>query len=136
MDHTEQQQLREQQPLELVLTTEADQQQAEAMAALLLERGLVACVSLVPVRSLYRWQGRIERNEEVQLLMKTTPECLHALETAVRELHSYEIPEWIHWHASAGAPYGPWCAGEVAALSPDAAPSAPAVSPGDGGQAA
>jgi precorrin-6A/cobalt-precorrin-6A reductase len=80
-------------------------------------------------------EGRIERNEEVQLLMKTTPECLPALETAVRELHSYEIPEWIHWQASAGAPYGPWCAGEVAALSPDAAPSAPAVTPGDGGQA-
>jgi periplasmic divalent cation tolerance protein len=123
------------QPLEIVLTTEADGARAESLAAALLERRLVACVALMPVRSLYRWQGRIERSEEVQLLLKTTPECLQALEAAVRDLHSYEVPEWIHWRAAAGAPYGPWCAGEVVAVSPDAAPSAPAASPGDGDRA-
>lgn len=123
------------QPLEIVLTTEADGERAESLAAALLERRLVACVALMPIRSLYRWQGRMERSEEVQLLLKTTPECLQALETAVRELHSYEVPEWIHWGAAAGAPYGPWCAGEVAALRPDAAPSAPAATPGDGAPA-
>ena len=62
-------------------------------------------------------------------------QCLQALEAAVRELHSYEIPEWIHWRGSAAGSYGRWCAGEVAALSPDAAPSAPAATPGDGAPA-
>jgi periplasmic divalent cation tolerance protein len=123
------------QPLEIVLTTEADGARAESLAAALLERRLVACVALMPMRSLYRWQGRIERSEEVQLLLKTTPACLQALEAAVRELHSYEIPEWIHWGASAAGSYGRWCAGEVAALSPDAARSAPAATPGDGAPA-
>jgi len=122
-------------PLEIVLTTEADGARAESLAAALLERRLVACVALMPMRSLYRWQGRIERSEEVQLLLKTTPECLQALEAAVRELHSYEIPEWIHWRGSAACSYGRWCAGEVAALSPDAARSAPAATPGDGAPA-
>ena len=123
------------QPLEIVLTTEADGARAESLAAALLERRLVACVALMPVRSLYRWQGRIERSEEVQLLLKTAPECLPALEKAVRDLHSYEVPEWIHWRGSAAGSYGRWCAGEVVALSPDAAPSTPAASPGDGGRA-
>jgi len=50
-------------PLSLVLTTEADRERAESLARELLERGLVACVSLHPVVSLYRWQGRLERSE-------------------------------------------------------------------------
>ncbi|MCS5692723.1 divalent-cation tolerance protein CutA [Cyanobium sp. FGCU-6] len=123
------------QTLEIVLTTEVDEARAESLATALLERRLVACVALVPVRSLYRWQGRIERSEEVQLLLKTTPECLHALEAAMRELHSYEIPEWIHWRASAAGSYGQWCGDEVAVPSPDAVPSAPAGSSGDGDRA-
>lgn len=121
--------------LVLVLTTEADRPRAEALAAALLERRLVACVALSAVRSLYRWQGRLERSEEVQLLLKTTAGRLTALEAAVRELHSYEVPEWIHWRADASPGYGRWCAAEVAALSPDDAPSAPAARPADGDRA-
>lgn len=93
----------------LVLTTEADGERAEALARALLERRLVACASLLPVRSLYRWQGRIESAGEVQLLLKTTEERLEELRAALVQLHGYDTPEWIHWPAGTGGDYGRWC---------------------------
>lgn len=94
----------------LVLTTEADMERAEALAQRVLEQGLVACVSLHPVMSLYRWEGRLERSQEVQLLIKTDPARLEQLRRAVHDLHSYATPEWIHWPAAAGEAYGAWVA--------------------------
>lgn len=99
--------------LVLVLTTEADQERAEALARALLERRLAACVALQPLTSWYRWEGRLERSAEVQLLIKTHPARLAALEQAVRELHSYTTPEWIHWPARCGPGYGAWLAEAV-----------------------
>ncbi len=119
-------------PLSLVLTTEADRERAEALARALLERGLVACVSLVPVVSHYHWQGQLERAEEVQLLLKTCPEHLPALRSTLGELHSYDIPEWIHWNASSGGPYGGWLMEQLApSVRPGGGPPAPAGRPGD-----
>jgi periplasmic divalent cation tolerance protein len=114
--------------LSLVLTTEASAERAEALARQLLERGLVACVSLHPVVSLYRWQGRLERSQEMQLLLKTTPQHLGALRSALLELHGYDTPEWIHWNASSEGAYGCWC---LAQVSRDGVPPDPAGRPGD-----
>lgn len=122
-------------PLSLVLTTEADRERAESLALALLERGLVACVSLHPVVSFYRWQGQLERAEEVQLLLKTRPEHLEALHAALGELHGYDTPEWIHWSAGSEAPYGRWLVEQlapVAPVSPGGGPPAPAGRPGGG----
>ncbi len=118
-------------PLSLVLTTEADRERAESLARELLERGLVACVNLRPLRSLYRWQGRIEDSQEVELLLKTTPERLAELEAAVHELHSYDTPEWIHWTAGSEGPYGLWLLQQLP-LSPGGGPPAQAGTPGGG----
>jgi periplasmic divalent cation tolerance protein len=118
-------------PVSLVLTTEANRERAETLALALLERGLVACASLHPVVSLYRWQGQLERGEEVQLLLKTTPAHLEALRHALGQLHSYDTPEWIHWQASSDGPYGRWLL-EQLALSPGGGPPAPAGRPGAG----
>ena len=79
--------------LVLVLTTEADQARAQALAEALLERRLVACVSLQPLQSLYRWKGQLQRDAEVQLLFKTSADQLGRLQDAVMELHSYDTPE-------------------------------------------
>jgi len=97
-------------PVLLALTTEADAEKAEALAEALLEQGLAACVALTPLRSLYRWQGQLERSQEVQLLIKTSPERLEALEAAVHALHSYDTPEWLSWPASSSEGYGAWVA--------------------------
>ena len=97
----------------LVLTTEGDQGRAEALAEALLERRLVACVNFQLQSSMYRWKGRIERESEVQLLLKTTPCCLDALHQAVMELHSYETPEWLSWPVEAAPAYGQWAVAEI-----------------------
>ena len=96
------------QPLILALTTEANQETAEALARVLLERRLAACVALQPQTSHYWWKGQIESSQEVQLLIKTIPAQREALEAAVRELHSYDTPEWLCWRAEAGGDYGTW----------------------------
>jgi len=112
----------------LALTTEASQQKAEALAEQLLAQGLVACVTLQPVQSLYPWQGRLQRSQEVQLLCKTTAPALAALETAVHALHSYDTPEWLVWSATASQAYGAWVAEAVVranSLKPDGGPAGP-----------
>lgn len=97
-----------------------DRDQAQALAQALVERRLAACVSLLPgVRSVYRWQGQVEQADEVQLLIKTTAGNFPALQAAVLELHSYELPELVAVEVAAGlAPYLAWI-GE--STRPDAA---------------
>jgi periplasmic divalent cation tolerance protein len=120
--------------LVLVLTTEASPEHAEKLATALLERNLVACVSLLPIVSHYRWEGRLTRGEEVQLLLKTSLPRLEALYGAVMALHSYQTPEWITLSAQTRGGYGLWCAEQL--LTPpfraDGGPPAPPRSPGDG----
>ena len=83
-------------PLWLVLTTEADQQRASALAEQLISRELAACVSFQAIQSCYRWEGRVERADEVQLLIKTTAPGLNALLGVIEALHSYDNPENLY----------------------------------------
>jgi periplasmic divalent cation tolerance protein len=94
----------------VALTTVGSLDEGRRMARLLVERGLAACVNLVPnLTSVYRWQGAVEEADEVLLLMKTTAEKLSALETAVRELHSYQVPEFLVLDVTAASqPYLDW----------------------------
>ena len=103
--------------LRLVLTTEADQSKAEALAEQLIKGRLAACVTLMPVQSCYRWQGEIERAQEVQLIIKTSPQRLEQLLASLEASHSYDTPEILHLAAQAGAAYGAWA---LDALSSDA----------------
>ncbi|WP_415400073.1 divalent-cation tolerance protein CutA [Synechococcus sp. W4D4] len=98
------------QRLILALTTEANQQSAETLARMLLEQRLAACVALQPQRAMYWWQGQIESSDEVQLLIKARLEQRDALETAVRQHHSYETPEFLCWAAEASGDYATWVA--------------------------
>ena len=80
----------------LVLSTAGSRDEAESIAESLVEQGLAACVNLVPgLTSIYRWQGSIERSDEILLIIKTTMQRLAALEAALRTLHSYEVPELL-----------------------------------------
>lgn len=92
----------------VVLTSEATPERADALARSLLEQRLVACVSVLPVRSHYRWQGALETADEVKLLLKTTPEQLSELCQALHALHSYQIPEWIVLGGVSRGDYGLW----------------------------
>ena len=80
----------------LVLTTFPADGDAEKLAATLVEERLAACVNILPpMRSIYRWQGKVERADERQLLIKTGLGRLRALEKRVRELHPYDVPEFL-----------------------------------------
>ena len=114
--------------LRLVLTTEADQIKADALAEQLITRRLAACITSMPVQSCYRWQGKIERAQEVQLLIKTSSDRLEELLSALEALHSYDTPEILQMAAQAGAAYAAWALG---ALSPDAASAALEARPGN-----
>ena len=92
----------------VVLTTEANQAKAEALAAQLLEQHLAACIALQPQQSLYHWQGGIEQGSEVQLVIKTNAERLEALKIKLHQLHSYDVPEWIVLPGECSAAYGRW----------------------------
>ena len=116
----------------LALTTEADLPRAKKLASALLERRLLACVSLMPIHSFFRWDDQLQIAEEVQLLMKTSPERVKQLRDAVLALHSYDTPEWLCWPATASPAYGKWALGE---LSSDAPPPAPEGTPANGRQA-
>ena len=80
----------------LVLTTLPADGDAEKFALQLVDDRLAACVNILPaMRSIYRWQDAVERADERQLLIKTSSERVAALEARVRELHSYEVPEFV-----------------------------------------
>ena len=94
----------------LVLCTCPDQASATGIAEQLVGERLAACVSLVPgLTSIYRWQGAVQRESEVLLLIKTTAARFAELSASLRRLHPYEVPEIIALCVSDGlADYLNW----------------------------
>ena len=80
----------------LVLTNLPDRAAAERLAGALIEQRLAACINiLAPCRSVYRWKGAVQHDEEHPLLIKTSAERYPELEAAIRGGHPYELPEII-----------------------------------------
>ena len=80
----------------IVLTTAANPEEAERLARILVEERLAACATLIPsVRSIFRWQGKVEEATETMLLIKSDTEQLAALEARLHVLHSYGTPEFL-----------------------------------------
>lgn len=101
--------------LHLLYTTCPDAASAERIAHALLEEQLAACVTQLPgVQSVYRWNGAIERNTEVQLMIKTWQDCLPDAIARLQALHPYELPEAVAVQASAGlSAYLDWVRAET-----------------------
>ena len=88
----------------LVLTTIAAEADGAVLARTLVDERLAACVNVLPpMTSVYRWKGQVEQDREQQLIIKTTRDQLPALEARVKELHSYELPEFVVIAAGGGA---------------------------------
>ncbi|MDA8107650.1 MAG: divalent-cation tolerance protein CutA [Betaproteobacteria bacterium] len=99
----------------LVLTNLPDRASAEQLADALVAQRLAACVNiLAPCRSVYRWQGAVQHDEEHPMLIKTSAERYAALEAAIRAGHPYELPEIVALPIERGLPaYLEWVAQET-----------------------
>src|SRR5918996_5642405 len=88
----------------IVYVTAGSAEEADRLAQSLVGDRLAACVNRIKsVQSVYRWQGEVEQSNEELLVIKTRKELFPALETRVRELHSYSVPEIIALPVVAGS---------------------------------
>jgi len=100
----------------VVLTTFPDIEKARQIGTVLVERQLVACVNLLGSgESIYQWEGKVCRENEVISLMKTTKGRLEELKAVYTELHPYEVPEFLVLGVEGGSPeYLAWLIDSVA----------------------
>jgi periplasmic divalent cation tolerance protein len=86
------------------------------LARVLVEERLAACVNILPsMVSIYRWKGAVEEDHEHQMVIKTTADRVPALEARLRQLHPYELPEFLVLDvAGGGAAYLTWVRDSVA----------------------
>jgi len=89
----------------VVLTTMPDDAAGtDELARTLVDERLAACVNVhAPMVSTYRWKGAIERDAERQIVIKTTVECVDALHARLRQLHPYELPEFLVLRVEGGS---------------------------------
>ncbi len=88
----------------VIFVTAGSEAEAEKIARALVEEQLAACVNILnPIRSIYRWQGQVADDREWLLLIKTQAERFAAVESRVKALHSYQVPEVIALPIVAGA---------------------------------
>ncbi len=80
----------------IVLTTAGSKAEAQKIGRALVERKLAACVNVVgPIESVYRWKEAVESAEEFLCIVKTSAAAVEKLGAAIKELHSYELPECV-----------------------------------------
>ncbi len=99
----------------LILVTASSEGEAEKIARTLVEERLAACVNFIsPLRSIYRWEGKIQDDREWLLVVKTQATHFAAVETRVKALHSYQVPEVIALPVVDGSErYLEWVRGET-----------------------
>ena len=99
----------------VVVTTVGTEEQAYLIAREIVARRQAACVNILPgVRSIYRWKGKICKDGELMLLVKTLEGEFEGVAATIRELHSYELPEILSFHVAEGEQgFLDWIAGSV-----------------------
>lgn len=87
----------------VVVTTVGTEEQAYLIAREIVARRQAACVNVVPgIRSIYRWKGKICKDGELMLMIKTLEEEFEGVAATIRELHSYELPEILSFGVNRG----------------------------------
>ena len=88
----------------MVYTTLPDRAVTEKIAGILVEKKLVACVNFFPIESVYRWKGKLNRDKEYALIMKTRESLYTKVEERLRELHPYEVPAIVSYEIKEALP--------------------------------
>ena len=92
----------------LIYITCKDEEEAEKISMRLLKKRLIACANMFPIKSMYRWKGKIENQKEVVILAKTLEKNFSKIKREVSMLHSYKIPCILKIDAAANESYGDW----------------------------
>ncbi|MEM0155277.1 MAG: divalent-cation tolerance protein CutA [Thermoplasmataceae archaeon] len=88
----------------IILTTVSKMADAERIAGIMVEEKLAACVNIMEsIRSVYRWKGRIVRENEIMLIIKTSRERYKHAMFRIAEIHPYELPETLALEISEGS---------------------------------
>jgi periplasmic divalent cation tolerance protein len=86
-----------------VYITAPSQDEAQKIAQIVVEENLATCVNIFPgIQSIYRWQGKTERNNECAMIVKTAADKFDSLQKRVKEIHSHECPCIVAWPIVAG----------------------------------
>ena len=88
----------------MVITTCADKNSAKYLANIIVSQRLAACAQLIPIESVYIWDGKVCNENETLLLIKTKTVLYDDLSAAIRENHEYEVPEIIRLPITGGLP--------------------------------
>jgi periplasmic divalent cation tolerance protein len=95
----------------IITTTYPDKESAKSVAKLLVEKRLVACAQIIPIESVYLWQGKIHDEEETMLIAKSKNLLFDKIIATIRENHSYEVPQIVQIPITDGLPeYLKWIA--------------------------
>jgi len=97
----------------VVHTTTANMDEAKNIAHALVGRGLVACVNIHPITSVYKWKGNVEEEGEIELSIKTTSEMLEDVKKTIISIHSYELPALFWWPADSEEKYAQWISDSI-----------------------
>lgn len=98
----------------IVFVTASSEQEAKLLAKSLVESQLAACVSLIPIQSVYTWQGELHQEQEWQLLIKTELALFEIISAKIHQLHSYQVPEVIAIALVAGSnSYLQWICAQI-----------------------
>jgi periplasmic divalent cation tolerance protein len=113
-----------------VLITTGSAEEGQSIARALVEERLAACVNILsPIHSVYRWEGKLQCDEETLLVVKTTSHRFEQLSLRVKQLHSYDTPEIVALPLVDGSSeYLDWVDAQT---GPDATPHASAVGKAD-----
>lgn len=96
-----------------IYVTHANEDEAEKVTMHLLNKHLIACANFSPVRSTFWWKGKIETNEEIVTLLKTSEENFEQVKQEILSIHPYETPCILKIEAEANEAYAEWVYNET-----------------------
>lgn len=112
-------------PISVVVTSVGTEQQAVEISEELVAKRLATCINIIPcLRSIYRWKGKVCEDTEYLLMIKTRHSLFGAVSDAIREIHSYELPEVLEFPVGAAEPHFHQWVVEMATGVPEAEPEA------------
>jgi len=97
----------------IVYITCKDEEEAVKISKHLLDKRLIACSNMYPIRSMYRWQGKLQDEKEFVMMAKTKEKNYGKIKEEVKKIHSYDVPCILKIDAEANESYDKWVNEEV-----------------------